>query len=287
MEFPILYQDSNGLPENIQITSDEPRFRIFTSYRRDPERSFQTPGTDREALQESAHYLLPYHRDRLMSSAIALGWSNAAAALAGEQGLDRLLEAVESHVSSMIGGKEDCDTRKIRITVSKTGDFEVDSLTIENIPLLDPREKELLPTTLSFLSSGPNFPRLCTVVLDREPTQPSIFTTHKTTARNQYNRARDRVNVSHVSPNVGEVLIFNPADEVMEGSLSTPYFLRNGHWVTPALSSGGNSGTTRRFALTTGLCVEEIVKVESLQDGEAVWISNAVRGFVSGTLQLD
>ncbi len=52
--------------------------------------------------------------------------------------------------------------------------------------------------------------------------------------------------------------------------------------MTPPVTSGGNGGTTRRWALERELCVEEVVKVESVKDDEGVWISNGVRGFVWG-----
>lgn len=72
----------------------------------------------------------------------------------------------------------------------------------------------------------------------------------------------------------------------MEGTLTTPYFFRCGSWVTPKATSGGNIGTTRRWALENGLCVEAIVKAEDLIDGELVWLSNGVRGFGLGPLDL-
>ena len=73
----------------------------------------------------------------------------------------------------------------------------------------------------------------------------------------------------------------------MEGTFTTPYFFRDGKWVTPAERCGGNLGTTRRWALETGLCVEGIVRAEEVKDGELVWLSNGVRGWGWGKVELD
>lgn len=63
------------------------------------------------------------------------------------------------------------------------------------------------------------------------------------------------------------------------------------YWVTPPLSSGGNAGTSRRYALTAQMCVEEVVRVEELQrlegKNDRVWLSNGVRGFMPAVLKLN
>lgn len=69
-----------------------------------------------------------------------------------------------------------------------------------------------------------------------------------------------------------------------EGSLTSVYFARGGRWVTPPVDSGGQAGTTRRWALDEGLCVEEVVRREGVAEGEVVWVSNGVRGFIRGTV---
>ena len=71
-----------------------------------------------------------------------------------------------------------------------------------------------------------------------------------------YDAARERANIR---PGVmKEVLVVNRDDQsVMEGSTTTPYFWRDGRWVTPPVSakfswkdgSGGQDGTSRRWAL--------------------------------------
>jgi len=68
-----------------------------------------------------------------------------------------------------------------------------------------------------------------------------------------------------------------------EGELRTPFPGRWGHSVRSAkVGSGGQRGTTRRWALGKGLCMEEPVLVETVKVGEGVWVSNGVRGFGFG-----
>lgn len=78
----------------------------------------------------------------------------------------------------------------------------------------------------------------------------------------------------------------NQDSEVMEGSITTPYFWRRAQWVTPPASAGGNIGTTRRYALEAGLCVEESVMKDSLADGELIWLSNGARGWSWGKVEI-
>jgi len=84
-----------------------------------------------------------------------------------------------------------------------------------------------------------------------------------------------------------EVLLFNESGLITEGSLLTPYFYRNGGWVTPAVEGddvGGQRGTSRRWALESGMAVEGTVDVRTLRVGERVWLSNGVRGFGWGKI---
>lgn len=70
-----------------------------------------------------------------------------------------------------------------------------------------------------------------------------------------------------------------------EGELRTPFAGRWGHSLRSAkVGSGGQRGTTRRWALAQGMCMEEPVSVDTVRVGETVWVSNGVRGFGRGTV---
>ena len=76
-----------------------------------------------------------------------------------------------------------------------------------------------------------------------------------------------------------EILLRNEHGEVSEGTVTTPYFWRDGVWITPRESCGGNLGTTRRWALDNGLAQEGVVMVDEIEHDEVIWVSNGVRGW--------
>lgn len=123
--------------------------------------------------------------------------------------------------------------------------------------------------------------------IDSVPTPQSAHTSLKTTRRQQYDSARER-SLPDPHDYTTEVLLWNPAGQITEGSVLTPYFYRKGRWVTPAVDSeahGGQQGTSRRWALENKLCEEGIVERKSIRVGERVWLSNGVRGFGWGRVQ--
>ncbi len=73
--------------------------------------------------------------------------------------------------------------------------------------------------------------------------------------------------------------------EIMEGSITTPYFSREEGWVTPSESCGGHLGVTRRWALMRSLVKEDIILANDLKAGEIVVLSNGVRGFGWGKIE--
>lgn len=90
------------------------------------------------------------------------------------------------------------------------------------------------------------------VLPDTVRTKPSPYTSYKTTSRDMYTAARERVGIKDMAEKK-EVLIVSERDgEIMEGSLTSVFFWREGKWRTPPVSSGGQVGTTRRWALEKG-----------------------------------
>ena len=70
-----------------------------------------------------------------------------------------------------------------------------------------------------------------------------------------------------------------------EGELRKPFAGRWGHSVRSAkVGAGGQRGTSRRWALKKGFCMEEPVGRGTVEVGEGVWVSNGVRGFGFGRI---
>lgn len=273
-------------------------FQIISTIRFDPELpTYTLPyGPSDAQPEDSPYYLLPFHFDRVLTAARDFGWTEAVARLNCDSDAKANIASFEKILDADIPDR----TRawRLRVLLHRSG-----NLTVEKVPttsfsehlLLIPTTiaRETKPTFQSLLGSNPSAGSLpiWTLRADTHPTTPSLFTRHKTTARDMYTAARERVEILSPSDPV-EVLVYNLNGEVMEGSITTVYFRRpssrgDSEWVTPPLSSGGNNATTRRYALEAGLCEERTVRVEELIDGEEVWLSNGVRGFMRAMISLN
>ena len=238
--------------------------------------------SERPLLAES--HVLDLHCDRILAAAEALSWKAVIKPFSGETGRrhfhailhDSIPDAIKK--SSLVSS-----TWKVRVLVSENGSIQVLPAPVGLSLVSGMPQWPLLPEELHQILLGSEVSR---VFVDTQPMLASILTTHKTTYRSHYDDARSRRNIEHHSPMQSEVLLFNEDQEVMEASLCTPYFLRDGVWMTPPLSSGGNAGVSRRMALEGGLCIEKLLHVGELCDGERIWLSNAVRGFMQGRVDL-
>ena len=253
-------------------------FEIFSSLRYDPNLPAavaQNPGGYPEPSQ-SPYYLISYHRDRLIAAARHFHWDKALI------WLQRDISSFENFLGASILDKD--KPWRMRIVVDCNGNGTVD---VHPTPAIDP-----INLLRPFADMNPNSP-VWRVYVDTQPTIPSGFTTHKTTARHEYTAARLRAGIKTLAE-TAEVLIVNPSGEIMEGSITTPYFRRrvplSAHmqsapaWITPPLTSGGNAGTSRRYALVQNFCAEQLITVKDLIDGEECWLSNGVRGFMRGVV---
>ena len=263
-------------------------FQIISSLRYDPALPYVVAqqAADSYPRPLTPYYLLPYHQDRLANAARQFNWQNALFYL--EKDLDKFHSTLDSFIPDRT------KPWRLRIVIENKA-TPTAGLTVEANPTppIDPHQL-LLPLAGTHSAQA----SVWRVYVDSQPTVPSAFTTHKTTAREYYTAARHRAGI--MSPQEqAEVLVVNPAAEVMEGSITTPYFRRRGppasgsdgdnsgpEWVTPPLESGGNAGTTRRYALAQGFCTEEVVPAAGLVDGEECWLSNGVRGFMRGIVVL-
>ena len=160
------------------------------------------------------------------------------------------------------------------------GKFSITSSPVGPIPV-----NAFYPCSLSdVLVSKPTF----RVFLSPTRSTPTFHTRHKTTDRSVYDEVRSVLPKPEIDDLPPEILLVNEIGDIMEGSITTPYFFHNDKWVTPAQSCGGNLGTTRRWALEKQLCEEGFVSMRSLQVsalGEKVILSNGVRGFGWGRVE--
>jgi 4-amino-4-deoxychorismate lyase len=269
------------MTSNRSLSADAPEFQIISSLRFDPDLpNAVTQYSDPRYPEphDSPYYLLKYHRDRLLKAAIEFKWEKAI------DFLQRDLECFTQALDTFIPDRH--KAWRLRIVVDIEGCCSIDVHPAATWPL----QCMFLPASFDVHTSlSSTFP--WQLFVDSQRTDPSPFTTHKTTSRNHYNAARDRAGIS--SPmDPKEVLLVNTRGEIMEGSITTVYFReRHGgenasQWATPSLDSGGMVSTSRAYALDQGFCTERVIRIEDLVNGEQCFLSNAVRGFIPAVLNL-
>ncbi len=99
---------------------------------------------------------------------------------------------------------------------------------------------------------------------------------HKTTRREVLDEERERL---AAETGCDEVLFVNERGELTEGSYTNLFVEKGGWLLTPPLSCGLLDGTLRRELLETGGQVEErVLYPRDLEEADAVWLGNSVRG---------
>lgn len=172
------------------------------------------------------------------------------------------------------------DEQKSRALRIRIRSYVGGRITTEIMPTLVKPLSTLFPKRFYLPADGETSP--WTIRLDNLPTEISETTMYKTSDRTWYGRARAAAGIMTLTA-TAEVLLYNTDDNILDGSQATPYFFRNGRWVTPTSASGGQQGTTRRYALEHGFAIEDDVPKSSIRNGECVWLSNAVQGFFWAT----
>jgi len=282
----------------------DPDFQLFSSLRYDPlllSVAINTEHWDGNLNPPNPFYMLPFHRDRILQATKRFGWAEAASKIQGPSGLSNLLKRLEEKIDI-----QSPTPLRVRILLDHNGNIAIEPTPVAPVsefnlfphripppPARSEKKLEVSPLTGGALMLGdgdfvygdPLVGDIYDVIPDKTRIPPSPYTTYKTTSRGMYEDARQRIDIK--AGENKEVLIVSDKDgEIMEGSLTTVYFWRDGKWTTPPVASGGQAGTTRRWALEKGFCVEGVVKADDLVDGEECWISNGVRGFNLGKVKL-
>lgn len=241
---------------------------LFSSLRYDPllkSISENTKLLDHGDKESSPFYMLAYHRDRILQAAEHFKYDKAIGVLQGPQGLDNILQKLNEAIDVESSGP-----LRVRVVVDDSGNIRVETNSIvavteetlypARLPPPNTPAPKVSPLTGGALIIGdddsvhgdPPTANPWDVMPDPKQTPPSSYTSYKTVSRDMYNSARERVGIKNPTEKKEVLLIADDSGETMEGSLTTPYFWRNGTWTTPPVSSGGQIGTTRRWALEKG-----------------------------------
>jgi len=256
---------------------------IFTTIRHDYALRGSSQNTllsSQSGTQPTAWYMFQFHLDRLRASAGQFQCVQPSQSIDHLALLDKELQNQISAQRHLVESDLVKPAWRVRLILDSEGGIKIDQLK----PVASLSRDVLYPDTLD-PPSQLRYP-LYELFLCPHPTKPTSFTRHKTAKREAYTTARLACDLpAEPTADPVEVLLWNPAGELMEGSLTSVYCRENEHWFTPAVTCGGNEGTTRRWAIENGLCTEGVIMVENLIEGQIVCISNGIRGFIHGVVK--
>lgn len=122
-------------------------------------------------------------------------------------------------------------------------------------------------------------PRVWRVALASEPVDPhDVFLYHKTTHRQVYDKARA------ACPDCDDVILWNPRGEITESTIANVVVKLRGRRYTPPVACGLLGGVYREHLLERGWIEERVITLEELQQAEAIYLINSVRGWVRAVL---
>ncbi len=146
----------------------------------------------------------------------------------------------------------------LRLVLSKDGNFD-----LEYKPLK---------------KSNNNLVKISDIVLDSQNT----FLYHKTTYRPWYKRAMQEI----IDEKYYDVLFFNEKGELCEGARTNVFVEKNGKLYTPVVESGLLNGVLRQDLLKNEKAVEKIIIYSDLQNADAIYCGNSVRGLLRVDLDI-
>ena len=113
------------------------------------------------------------------------------------------------------------------------------------------------------------------VALAQQPVNPrEVFLYHKTTHRQVYERALA------ARPDCDDVLLWNTHGELTESTRANVVVRLDGRYYTPPVECGLLAGVYRGHLLQRGLLRERVLTIDDLRRAEAIYLINAVRGWI-------
>ena len=208
---------------------------------------------------EKGYWLLDLHVKRLLDSAGYFGFP------ADEGTLREKLRVTEQEFSS--------SAKRVRLLLFRNGDLE---MTASSCSLPD---ENIFPVTEQEVSELP-----CCVLSDKRTDAQSAYLFHKTTRRDLYEQER----VRWQAKGFFEVLFRNLEGEVTEGSFTNIFVGKGGRLFTPPVSCGLLGGVFRQYLLENhpDMIQEKVLTLKDIEDADAVYVGNSVRGLVRVALGL-
>ncbi|CAY71521.1 Aminodeoxychorismate lyase [Komagataella phaffii] len=249
-------------------------FQIISAVRYDP--IVNEEGITIEPTEE-CFFLIDRHCSRLNLSTSYFGWK---VQVSKELLMEKLIESVKAAGESQ--------SLKCRVYLDEQGNLNVATDVIPAKPFGLFEGLKPLDQYSSLLWD---------VVVSPEPIGISPFTSFKTTNRGHYNKIREATLKGGPEGRPQEVLLYNTAGQVTEGSVTNVAFYRKFpsyvgpekgtlKWITPPLSTGPLCGVTRAELLAREDIVEDRLFLKDIKDGEDVLLMNGIQGVVRGKIRM-
>lgn len=142
---------------------------------------------------------------------------------------------------------------KIRLLVNKDGQIELQAQEI--VPIDKPVKCIWAPRAV-------------------DSSDPFLF--HKTTHRDVYEQASGKL-----PEGIFSAILWNEKQQLTEFTIGNVVLEKNGEFFTPPISCGLLAGTFRQQLLDQQLIEEKILDKEELDDYDALWLINGVRGWLA------
>lgn len=253
--------------------SDSKTFEIITAIRYEPHLNDGIKDT-------SPFFLFEEHLHRLKLELEFFQWGFSIS----KQSLLSKLQEVISNVKNTDIEYTDSTPYKLRLRIDKEGVVNIEATKV-------PERSNLLDGLYYAKTEHEKTPSLCyAIYIDSEEIPISVFTSFKTTYRDHYNRAREKLLSGKSQP--ADVLLHNSAGQVTETSICNVAFYRQlvendqivYKWITPAISLGCLCGVVRQMLITKGLVVEGNVSIADVEIGEEILVFNGIIGVARGKI---
>ncbi|NMA98859.1 MAG: aminodeoxychorismate synthase component I [Phyllobacteriaceae bacterium] len=111
-----------------------------------------------------------------------------------------------------------------------------------------------------------------------------LWLSHKTTNRAFYDQPRQRAHDAH---GLDELVFCNERGELTEGSFTNLFVELGGRLLTPPLTAGLLPGTLRAELIANGEAEERVLALVDLEQADAIFLGNSVRGLIPAIWEKD
>lgn len=190
-------------------------------------------------LWDNGYPLLEKHMERLRRSAEYFDYSCD---------INRIVSALVKHSQDFKAGAQ----YKVRLRLSRSGEVSLENSLI--------KEDQ---NSLMIILSG--------VTIDSN----DKFLYHKTTHRRLYDKMYQKTQ----KDGFADIIFMNEKGEITEGAISNIFIKKDGYLITPPVECGLLNGVYRQYLMEIqSNTVEKVLSLKDLQEAEAIYICNAVRG---------